>query len=203
MGQDAEGFDARDLEALFEGCFRDRFATILVGGAEEPLYLPSVEPDRAPHRILYREDFFASALHEVAHWCIAGARRRLLEDYGYWYAPDGRDAEQQAAFERSEASPQALERIFSEACGFEFHLSADNLEGTIEPSRSFARLVADRRQDYLTRGLPPRADIFRAALEKFSRPSLRVQPPQATPHRMDRGVNREIASAWSPETSRA
>ncbi|WP_417667272.1 elongation factor P hydroxylase, partial [Pseudidiomarina sp.] len=41
-------------------------------------------------------------LLEMSHWCIAGEKRRQLEDYGYWYLPDGRDAQQQHAFEQAE-----------------------------------------------------------------------------------------------------
>lgn len=61
-----------DLERAFRECFEVEFATILVGGGSEPLYLPSEDPPCEPHRIVYREDYFASALHEVAHWCLAG-----------------------------------------------------------------------------------------------------------------------------------
>lgn len=154
-----------DLERLFSDCFRERHATVLEGGGEEPLYVPSSRPESAPHRIVYRADYFASALHEVAHWCLAGAERRTQEDYGYWYAPDGRTADQQAAFERVEARPQALEWIFSDACGFVFHLSADNLDGGFGPSPRFEKAVDDARARFLAAGLPSRAERFRAALE--------------------------------------
>ncbi|MBW2500905.1 MAG: elongation factor P hydroxylase [Deltaproteobacteria bacterium] len=172
--------DARDLEHLFAACFRESHLTELVGGGTEPLYLPSEDPARRPHRILYREDFFASALHEVAHWCIAGPQRRRLEDFGYWYAPDGRAASEQAAFEAVEARPQALESIFSEACGFEFHLSADNLASGTGPGERFAAAVEVERRRYLDRGLPLRAGIFRQALVALKgRPPRRVLRPEA------------------------
>ena len=153
-----------DLERLFTACFLDETRTVLVGGGDEPLYVPSSDPSSAPHRIVYREDYFASALHEVAHWCLAGAARRELEDYGYWYAPDGRTPEQQAEFERVEVRPQALEWILSEACGFEFNLSADNLGGGCGPSEAFAQNVAAERERLLAEGLPERAARFREAL---------------------------------------
>ena len=134
-----------------------------MGGGEEPLYLPSSDPDRAPHRIVYREDYFASALHEVAHWCLAGVARRDREDYGYWYAPDGRDAQAQVEFERVEARPQALEWIFSDACGFPFELSADNLAAGLGPSDRFPPRgrggeagAPARRAAGASRSLPPR-----------------------------------------------
>ena len=157
--------DASDLERLFEQCFRVDYATLLVGGGDEPLYIPSTAAPREPHRVIYREDYFASALHEIAHWCIAGSKRRALEDYGYWYAPDGRSPLQQQEFERVEARPQALEWIFSDACGWSFQLSADNLEGGATPSESFARAVEAQRASYLSAGLPMRAATFRAALQ--------------------------------------
>ena len=158
-----------DLERIFRGCFLAEHATILEGGAPEPLYLPSPDPTRAPHRILYREDYFASALHEVAHWCLAGADRRKLEDYGYWYRPDGRDSLEQTEFERAEARPQALEWIFSEACGFPFQLSADNLAGALGPSDRFEQSVRRAKADHLVRGLPARAERFLAALRAACR----------------------------------
>ena len=72
--------------------------------------MPSPEVLREPHRVVYREDYFARALHEVAHWCLAGAERRKLEGYGYWYRPDGRDPREQTEFERAERFLAALRR---------------------------------------------------------------------------------------------
>ncbi|MCR9095441.1 MAG: elongation factor P hydroxylase [bacterium] len=157
---------AAALEQIFAACFADDYRTVLEGGGDEPLYVPSPEPSSAPHRIVYRADYFASALHEVAHWCLAGAERRSREDYGYWYAPDGRSVDQQAEFERVEARPQALEWIFSEACAFDFHLSADNLEGGVGPSSSFEAAVESARAGFLEDGLPKRAARFRDALRE-------------------------------------
>ena len=81
---------SRQLMCLFNREFALSDKTILIGGATEPYYQPG-----SPHRIYFRADYVRSALHEVAHWCVAGRRRRQLPDYGYWYSPDGRDAEQQ------------------------------------------------------------------------------------------------------------
>ena len=180
--------EASELERIFRDCFLERNRTILVGGGDEPLYLPSGAPERQPHRIIYREDYLASALHEVAHWCLAGTRRRLLEDYGYWYAPDGRDDDAQAAFERVEARPQALEWILSDACGFEFNLSADNLGAGVGPSARFAAAVAHAKRRFLADGLPSRGERYRVALESIwarrrdpiatgSKGSIRVAAP--------------------------
>ena len=83
--------DAATLIELFDREFLATENTRLEGGGEEPVYLPA-DARCANHRIVFRHDYAASALHEVAHWCIAGSARRKLHDYGYWYAPDGRVA---------------------------------------------------------------------------------------------------------------
>ncbi len=157
------------LEDVFRSCFEAEHATVLEGGGEEPLYVASPDPRAMPHRIVYREDYFASALHEIAHWCLAGAARRRLDDYGYWYQPDGRTPEQQRAFEAVEARPQALEWILSKTCGHDFHLSADNLEGGTGPSPRFAEAVERENKAFDRRGLPPRAERFVRALRASMR----------------------------------
>jgi elongation factor P hydroxylase len=117
--------------------------------------------------VIYREDYLASALHEVAHWCLAGAERRTREDYGYWYSPDGRNAKEQAQFELVEVGPQALEWILTDACEFPFHLSVDNLTMGVESSSWFESEVAARKQRLLARGLPPRAAVYQRALARL------------------------------------
>ena len=117
-----------DLVSLFDRCFAVDFNTRLVGGNPEPEYLPA-DVNNSAHRILFTRDYFRSALHETAHWCVAGADRRLLPDFGYWYAPDGRTADQQRVFEQAEVKPQALEWIFCAATGHRFDVSTDNLSG--------------------------------------------------------------------------
>ncbi len=156
--------DPSRIEALFHACFFERYATVLEGGGDEPAYLPSMKPEHGAHRVIYRADYFSSALHEVAHWCLAGAARRALEDYGYWYEPDGRTAAQQAEFERVEARPQALEWIFADACHAPFNLSADNLAGGAMPSARFEVAVHSARHALLGGGMPPRAAGFLRAL---------------------------------------
>ncbi len=159
--------NATQIEFLFDRCFAARWRTVLRGGASEPLYTPP--SGGAPARIDYREDYVASALHEVAHWCIAGPARRGVLDYGYWYAPDGRSAIEQQAFERVEARPQAVEWVFSQSCGVGFSLSLDNLAGAIDPgSRArFAAAVVLEAETLQSRGLPKRARSFAAALCAF------------------------------------
>lgn len=131
---------AASIEQCFEAAFYARYRTRLVGGAEEPEYL-APQGDKAEAIIRYRQDFAASALHEAAHWCIAGEQRRQQNDYGYWYSPDGRDEAAQRQFERVEARPQALEYLFSVCCGLPFRLSVDNLSLPEWDSGAFAESV--------------------------------------------------------------
>jgi len=163
-------FHATRLERVFDSCFRVQDNTRLLGGAREPVYRPAASPAEY-HRLYYREDFFASALHEIAHWCIAGRERRQRVDFGYWYAPEGRDAQQQKAFERVEVKPQALEWIFSLACGYPFRVSVDNLDpvsGQLADTLAFRREVALQAASYQRRGLPRRAsELFAALRDEF------------------------------------
>ena len=80
------GHHSADLELLFAGCFRERWRTRLEGGATEPLYLPA--SGNGVHRLCYRADYFASALHETAHWCIAQALEWIFSvAAGYRFRP--------------------------------------------------------------------------------------------------------------------
>ncbi len=157
--------DATDLCWLFDACFAKEFNTRLVGGGDEPVYLPA-GASCAFHRIVFRDDYFASALHEVAHWCVAGAARREQVDYGYWYAPDGRDSNQQAVFERVEVCPQALEWMFCQAAGYRFRPSADNLEQGTGPSTEFCVALVAKAQDLCGSGVNGRVHKFATALRR-------------------------------------
>lgn len=167
----SEQHDCRDLIRLFDDLFAESHQVRLRGGAEEPLYEPAAEG--RPAVIHFRADYFASALHEVAHWCTAGAARRRLLDYGYWYAPDGRDAATQAAFEQAEVGPQALEWIFADACAHPFQPSLDNLDGDSSSKTRFETALLRERQRREQAGLPPRAERFRASLAAFYEPAAR------------------------------
>ncbi len=48
--------------------------------------------------------------------------------FGYWYCPDGRDAQTQSQFEDAEVKPQAFDWLFCVAAGYPFNVSCDNLE---------------------------------------------------------------------------
>lgn len=165
-----DDFRAARLERVFAGCFARRWHTVLTGGADEPYYQPAAD-DSTPHRLYYRSDFFASALHEVAHWCIAGAARLQQPDFGYWYAPAGRDRAQQRAFEAVEVKPQALEWLFSLACGYRFTVSVDNpgAAGGEYDTQPFRQQLLAQARHWQVAGLPPRAQLFFAALaEEFN-----------------------------------
>ena len=153
----------RQIAAVFDRCFAGDYRTQLCGGAEEPLYVPAGSLGEL-HTVWYREDFARSALHEAAHWCIAGDARRQLDDYGYWYEPDGRNEVQQREFERVESRPQALEWFFAMAAGLPFRVSIDNLSGGDIDDFPFALAVWQRAHRYASEGLPPRAERFRRAL---------------------------------------
>ncbi len=120
----------------------------LVRGDFEPEYFPATETEAA--RIQFAHGFFNSALHEISHWSIAGEQRRLLPDLGYWYAPDGRTAEQQALFEQVEIKPQAIEWLFSKAFGRKFRVSLDNLTGDGGDGATFKDHVYAQLQQYFT-----------------------------------------------------
>ena len=122
------------------------------------------------------------SLVEISHWCIAGAQRRLLIDYGYWYEPDGRSAEQQREFERVEVKPQAIEWILSKACGRNFNISTDNLNGKAEEiaagREQFAKNVVKQVQIYLLNGLPERAAVLKQALLDYYQPNTLLDSDQ-------------------------
>ncbi|PRO70855.1 elongation factor P hydroxylase [Alteromonas gracilis] len=155
--------DVPTLISLFNSTFED-FNTRLVLGDDEPIYIPAGK-DKSYHQIVFAHGFFSSALHEIAHWCIAGKKRRLLEDYGYWYCPDGRNETQQADFEKVEIKPQAIEWAFTEAAGRRFQVSTDNLNGAEPDREGFTKNVAAQLARYKADGFPPRAERFINALE--------------------------------------
>lgn len=156
----------QDIIDIFNQCFLQDYNTCLVKGDNEPVYLPAT--DELPcHRIFFAHGFFSSALHECAHWLIAGAERRKQTDYGYWYAPDGRTPLQQQLFQQVEIKPQALEWILARACGFRFRLSIDNLNGTESNTKEFGLAVYRQVQLWCEQGLNARAKHFRQALCQF------------------------------------
>lgn len=157
----------QDLIAVFNVTFLDSFNTKLELGGDEPIYLPADE-EHDSHRIIFARGFYASGMHEIAHWCVAGHERRLLEDFGYWYEPDGRTEKVQAEFEKVEIRPQAYEWILSLSAGLKFNVSCDNLNGDFEPDRlAFMAKVHNEVMSVLDDGLPPRVEMLSTALRDF------------------------------------
>lgn len=155
-----------DIIALFNGCFLEQYNTRLVKGGEEPIYLPASA--RQPcHELHFAHGFYRSALHETAHWLIAGAARREQVDFGYWYEPDGRSAEQQRIFEQVEVKPQAIEWILSDAAGVRFQVSVDNLNGEATDATPFKQAVHRQVLQYIRHGLSERTETLRLALCRF------------------------------------
>ena len=151
-----------ELVERFNGVFIQEYNTRLVGGFDEPLYQPSVNGSIA--EIRFTRDYFRSALHEVAHWCLAGESRRQLVDYGYWYRPDGRGEKEQEEFFRFEVKPQSLELAFSKKFAVDFQVSCDNLNGAAGNSLKnahaeieFERQVIEQLAVFQKQGFPERA----------------------------------------------
>lgn len=166
----------QDLITLFNHCFFEKYNTLLIKGEDEPLYLPADE-NRPHHSLFFAHGFFASALHECAHWLIAGESRRKEVDFGYWYVPDGRTMAQQELFQSVEVKPQAMEWILSQAANYPFRVSIDNLNGSESNTLAFKKAVYNQVQTYCKNGLSARAEAFRLALVSFygSMPCLKFE----------------------------
>lgn len=167
----------QDLITLFNDCFFEKHNTQLVLGTDEPIYLPADE-NRQHNTIVFAHGFYASALHECAHWLIAGEKRRKLEDFGYWYVPDGRTASEQELFQSVEVKPQAMEWILSMAANFRFRVSIDNLTGTQADTDAFKQAVHQQVLAYCEKGLPARAATFHNALCHFYKTDPRLTSEQ-------------------------
>jgi elongation factor P hydroxylase len=166
--------DYQDLITIFNQCFSFQYNTRLVKGGDEPIYLPARETC-SYNSIYFAHGYFSSALHECAHWFIAGEERRKLVDFGYWYNPDGRNKEQQALFQKAEVKPQAIEWILSKAAGYRFRVSVDNLNGVESDTEVFKHSVHSQVALYCTAGLPSRAEQFRSALCSFYKTPLELK----------------------------
>lgn len=166
----------RILVENFNSLFAETENTLIQPGAEEPFYRTSRAGQKAI--IFSRESYFSSALHEIAHWCIAGTARRELDDFGYWYCPEGRNQQQQQDFELVEVKPQAIEWALSLACDHKFHFSADNLSQEVDASEFFKDAVYRQLVTYLDNTtLPGRAALLFDKLVQVFRDSQPVELP--------------------------
>jgi len=161
-----EQFHYQDLISLFDNTFAQSHNTRLVKGGDEPVYRPQDE-NVAFNRIIFARGYFASALHEIPHWLVAGEKRRLLEDFGYWYCADGRDEPTQRKFEAVEVKPQAIEWALSLACGHPFRVSTDNLSGWQSCRHQFQDNVYQRLCELVNGKFNDRTLLFMTALRNF------------------------------------
>lgn len=137
---------------LFEHLFP---SIVIIGGADEPYYeAPKVETKA---KIFFKENYPRSLLHEMAHYCLAGQKRRELDDYGYWYTECGRTSEEQELFQLVEARPQGLEKAMCEAIGIHFSPSFDDFSGR-PISKVFLKNLEGHYQEMITNP-PPTAKI--------------------------------------------
>ena len=160
----------QDLIQLFNNTFFEQYNTRLIKGGDEPLYLPAKSSPTnqcSYHQIIFAHGYYASAFHEISHWCHAGEKRRLLEDFGYWYNPDGRTKSQQRTFEQVEIKPQAMEWMFSVAADHRFNISADNLSADIGASQEFVVSVVSQVKAWCEVPMPDRSLAFTRALSEY------------------------------------
>ncbi len=157
------------LEQINDRVLRS-YRTTILGGFAEPLYLPASEGAFA--QIRFTLDSFQSALHELAHWSLSGEERRAKMDYGYWYRPDGRNAEEQKRFFEVEVKPQAIERIFSEGARVSFDVSCDNLAGEAGDVEDFRAKVEAKAIQYRNEGLPTQAKELLCIVEEWAQSTL-------------------------------
>jgi len=188
--ENSNSIELAELINLFNDLFYADYNTRLTGGADEPEYRPA-HTQQPYNLIIFTRDYVSSALHEIAHWCVAGPTRREQADYGYWYIPDGRNVQQQALFEKVEIKPQALEWIFSEVCGVKFRISVDNLDADadadnyngnkgsatdlnkgVEPSLLFKQRLLDQTHQYCLVGVNERAEKWIRALMALTQGTL-------------------------------
>ncbi|WP_417667262.1 elongation factor P hydroxylase [Pseudidiomarina sp.] len=149
------------LICAFSGVFHD---LKIIGGAGEPFYLAPKENKDAI--IYFRSNYPRSLLHEVSHYCLAGDRRRRIDDFGFWYSPCGRTAEEQSRFEIVEARPQGLEKAMCEIVGLRFSPSLDDFSGS-PPSEDFLKNMDVAYREMMTNP-PPTAKKALFELKKYA-----------------------------------
>lgn len=142
---------------IFERLFPN---LIIIGGANDPYYeAPKAE---AKAKIFFKENYPRSILHEMAHYCLAGKKRRKLNDYGYWYSECGRTREEQELFQLVEARPQGLEKAMCKAIGIHFSPSLDDFSDR-PISQVFSKDLENHYQEMI-KNPPPTARVVLEAL---------------------------------------
>ena len=141
---------------LLNNQYLNNFNTVMVGGFDEPFYKASTESQAA--EIQFSHNYIRSALHELSHWCVAGVERRKIDDFGYWYASDGRNQQQQNEFFKVEIKPQAIEWAFSIVLGVRFEASVDNLNTKVDGIDVFKKNLKKQLLSYCDNSFPKRTD---------------------------------------------
>lgn len=145
--------------------FLNKYNTVLIGGFNEPFYKTFTKGKKA--EIQFSHDYIRSALHELSHWCVAGTERRNLDDYGYWYAQDGRNQQQQDEFFKVEVKPQSIEWAFSILCGVKFEASVDNLDNSVKGVDEFKNNLDTQIKKYIDYGFNPRVNGVFTVIANF------------------------------------
>ncbi len=121
------------------------------------------------NRIVFAHGFYASAIHEISHWCIAGKARRELVDFSATgIARMGVMPKRKASLKMLKRSRRHSTGCSVLAAGYPLNVSCDNLEGDFEPDRVvFQRRVHAQVMDYLANGIPERPARFIKALQNY------------------------------------
>ena len=138
---------------------------VIKGEADEPFYQAATANTKAI--IYFRRNYPRSLLHELSHYCLAGEKRRKIDDFGYWYSPCGRSAKEQLLFEQVEARPQGLEKAMCKAVGLNFSPSLDDFSGR-PASDLFLKKLEKSYIEMLTNP-PLTANKVLVALSNFNR----------------------------------
>ena len=154
--------NSAQVQHCFNNCFGENYRLEMRGGATEPIYIPPNADEIG--KLIYRSDYASSALHEAAHWCIAGPARRARVDFGYEYLCPPRSPREQVF--RSEYRVQALEWIFSDCAQVVFHPSADNLDADTGQFLGKLELFKAEEVHRLESQFHSRASVFSRSLVK-------------------------------------
>ncbi|XPE56836.1 elongation factor P hydroxylase [Shigella flexneri] len=121
--------------------------------------------------LVFAHGFLASALHEIFTRVSPVKQKREQVDFGYWYCPDGRDAETKGQFEDVEVKPQAFDCVVARGGGFRSTLAATTWKVTLNRTIVFQRRVHAQVMTYLTRGIPSRpATLWTTQLLPYAEP---------------------------------